>query len=133
MARLRIWNNVKERMADEQNKGEQKERTKKSVHDDDIAGKVYDGRLMRRLLTYLRPYKLQAILSAFAIIFKAASDVAPPLAYVVPGAWIAAIDRCSSGRPSIDIGMPPSPIAPTEVSPMRRVSIGPPQQPFLPW
>jgi ATP-binding cassette subfamily B multidrug efflux pump len=29
-------------------------------HDDDVAGKAYDSRLMRRLLTYLRPYKLQA-------------------------------------------------------------------------
>ncbi|HEU5340946.1 ABC transporter ATP-binding protein [Edaphobacter sp.] len=80
-------------MADEQNKGEQKERTKKSVHDDDIAGKVYDGRLMRRLLTYLRPYKLQAILSAFAIIFKAASDVAGP--------WLVkvAVDTYMTGEP----------------------------------
>ena len=64
-------------MADQQKPGEQ-ERAKKATHDDDVIGKVYDGRLMRRLLTYLRPYKLQATLSAFAIIFKAASDVAAP-------------------------------------------------------
>lgn len=64
-------------MADQQRPGEQ-ERAKKATHDDDVVGKVYDGRLMRRLLTYLRPYKLQATLSAFAIIFKAASDVAAP-------------------------------------------------------
>ena len=25
--------------------------------DDDVVGKAYDSRLMRRLLTYLRPYK----------------------------------------------------------------------------
>ena len=25
-------------------------------HDDEILGKAYDARLMRRLLTYLRPY-----------------------------------------------------------------------------
>ena len=27
-------------------------------HDDDVVGKAYDSRLMGRLLTYLRPYKL---------------------------------------------------------------------------
>ena len=27
-----------------------------SVHDEEILGKAYDARLMRRLLTYLRPY-----------------------------------------------------------------------------
>src|ERR1700678_1197455 len=46
--------------------------------DDDVAGKAYDGRLMRRLLTYLRPYKLQTALSCVAIVFKAASDVMGP-------------------------------------------------------
>jgi ATP-binding cassette subfamily B multidrug efflux pump len=54
------------------------EATKKTVQDDDVVGKAYDGRLMRRLLTYLRPYKLQTALSAFAIIFKAGSDVMGP-------------------------------------------------------
>ncbi len=51
---------------------------KKSSQDDDVVGKVYDGRLMRRLLTYLRPYTLQTALSAFAILFKAATDVSGP-------------------------------------------------------
>src|SRR5215472_14180675 len=51
---------------------------KKSSQDDDVVGKVYDGRLMRRLLTYLRPYTLQTALSAFAILIKAATDVMGP-------------------------------------------------------
>ncbi len=46
--------------------------------DDDVVGKVYDSRLMRRLLTYLRPYKLQTALSAIAILLKAATDVLGP-------------------------------------------------------
>jgi ATP-binding cassette, subfamily B, multidrug efflux pump len=50
----------------------------KSTQDDEVAGKAYDGRLMRRLLTYLHPYKLQTALSCVAIIFKAASDVLGP-------------------------------------------------------
>jgi ATP-binding cassette subfamily B multidrug efflux pump len=55
-----------------------KESPKKVQQDDEIAGKAYDGRLMRRLLTYLRPYKLQTGLSAIAIIIKAGSDVLGP-------------------------------------------------------
>jgi len=46
--------------------------------DDDVVGKIYDSRLMRRLLTYLSPYKLQTALSAAAILLKAASDVLGP-------------------------------------------------------
>jgi len=52
--------------------------TKAAGQDEDVVGKAYDGGLMRRLLTYLRPYKLQTALSAVAIVFKAASDVVGP-------------------------------------------------------
>ena len=66
-------------MADEQKPRDAKqEPAKKPQQDDEVLGKAYDGRLMRRLLTYLRPYKLQTAISAVAIIFKAASDVAGP-------------------------------------------------------
>jgi ATP-binding cassette subfamily B multidrug efflux pump len=58
---------------------DKKEEPKKAPpQDDDVVGKAYDGRLMRRLLTYLRPYKLQTALSAAAIIVKAGSDVVGP-------------------------------------------------------
>jgi ATP-binding cassette subfamily B multidrug efflux pump len=70
-----------------------KEPEKKPTQDDDVAGKAYDGRLMRRLLTYLRPYKLQTILSAAAIIFKAGSDVMGP--YLVS----VAVDTYMTGKP----------------------------------
>lgn len=46
--------------------------------DDDVVGKVYDSRLMRRLFRYLSPYKLQAVVSAIAIFFKSGSDVFGP-------------------------------------------------------
>src|SRR3984893_10754477 len=66
-------------MADERKPEDSKqEPAKKSAQDDEVAGKAYDGRLMRRLLTYLRPYKLQTTLSALSIIFKAGSDVMGP-------------------------------------------------------
>jgi ATP-binding cassette subfamily B protein len=66
-------------MADERKpKGSKEEPAKKPPQDDDVVGKVYDRHLMRRLLTYLRPYKIQAILAAISIIFKAGSDVMGP-------------------------------------------------------
>ena len=66
-------------MADDKElKGAKKEPAKKAAQDDDVVGKAYDGRLMRRLLTYLRPYKLQVALSGVAIVLKAASDVLGP-------------------------------------------------------
>jgi ATP-binding cassette subfamily B protein len=67
-------------MADQQ---KSKQPAAKTAHDDDVAGKAYDSRLMRRLLTYLRPYKLQTGISAVATILKAASDSAGPLLMMI--------------------------------------------------
>ena len=61
--------------------------------DDDVVGKAYDSRLMRRLLTYLRPYKLQVVVSAFATIAKSATDSAGPLLVMI------AVDTFMSGNP----------------------------------
>ena len=47
--------------------------------DDDVVGKVYDRRLMGRLLLYLRPYKLQVALSASAILLISLTEVVGPL------------------------------------------------------
>jgi ATP-binding cassette, subfamily B, multidrug efflux pump len=47
-------------------------------HDDEILGKAYDARLMRRLLTYLWPYRVQAGLALAAIITGAVLQLAPP-------------------------------------------------------
>jgi ATP-binding cassette subfamily B multidrug efflux pump len=46
--------------------------------EDDVVGKVYDARLMRRLFAYLKPYKLQAIISGVCILIKAVADVSGP-------------------------------------------------------
>jgi ATP-binding cassette subfamily B multidrug efflux pump len=59
-------------------KTEKAGKTSKRDGDEDIVGKVYDSRLMRRLLTYLAPYKLQTALSALAILLKAGTDVLGP-------------------------------------------------------
>ena len=66
-------------MANEQKKKKPEQKPQMSPKpDDDVVGKVYDSRLMRRLLTYLGPYKLQTALSALAILLKAATDVLGP-------------------------------------------------------
>jgi ATP-binding cassette subfamily B multidrug efflux pump len=81
-------------MADQKKPGKpSKQPAKKPQQDDEVVGKVYDSRLMRRLLTYLRPYRLQVILSAVAIIIKAASDVMGP--YLVK----VAVDTYMTGTP----------------------------------
>src|ERR1700749_2057801 len=67
---------------------------KSQQQDDDVVGKAYDSRLMGRLLTYLRPYKLQAGISLAAILLKAGLDVIGPYLTKV------AIDRYMTARPS---------------------------------
>jgi ATP-binding cassette subfamily B multidrug efflux pump len=67
----------------EKNKPKQQPAPPKAAHDDDVAGKAYDSRLMRRLLTYLRPYKLQVAISAVATILKSATDSAGPLLVMI--------------------------------------------------
>ncbi len=49
-----------------------------SNQEEEILGKAYDGRLMRRLLTYLRPYKWHVLVALGAIILKAGLDVLGP-------------------------------------------------------
>ena len=48
------------------------------VHDDEILGKAYDARLMKRLLTYLRPYRRQVTIALVAIIAGAGAQLAQP-------------------------------------------------------
>src|SRR5271155_4865671 len=67
---------------------------KPQQQDDDVVGKAYDSRLMGRLMTYLRPYKLQAVISLTAILLKAGSDVLGPYLTKV------AVDRYMTARPA---------------------------------
>jgi ATP-binding cassette subfamily B protein len=48
------------------------------MHEEDILGKAYDGRLMRRLLGYLRPYRRQVVIAVIAIIGHSCLELAPP-------------------------------------------------------
>jgi ATP-binding cassette, subfamily B, multidrug efflux pump len=48
------------------------------MHEEDVLGKAYDARLMRRLLTYLRPYSRSVLIALAAIIAGAILQLAPP-------------------------------------------------------
>ena len=70
-------------MADEKQKKQEapkqgEEKTSATASTDDVVGKVYDSRLMARLVRYLAPYKLQTAISGLCIVLKAASDISGP-------------------------------------------------------
>jgi ATP-binding cassette subfamily B multidrug efflux pump len=46
--------------------------------EEEVLGKAYDSRMMRRLIKYLNPYKLQVALAMAAIVLKAGVDVLGP-------------------------------------------------------
>ena len=67
-------------------------------HDEEVLGKAYDARLMRRLLTYLRPYKRQVVFAIAAIIGHAVLELTPPyLTKVVIDRYIPARDLSGLG------------------------------------
>jgi ATP-binding cassette, subfamily B, multidrug efflux pump len=88
----------------------------RSAQDDDVAGKAYDSRLMRRLLTYLRPYKPQVAISAVATVLKSASDSAGPLLVMI------AVDTYMSGTPPERLSWLARHLARHGISPMRGVT-----------
>jgi ATP-binding cassette subfamily B multidrug efflux pump len=48
------------------------------AQEEEILGKAYDSRLMKRLLAYLRPYKWHVIVALVAILLQAVADVLGP-------------------------------------------------------
>src|SRR5947207_1036955 len=49
-----------------------------SAHEEEVLGKAYDSRLMKRLLRYLAPYKWQVALALGSIFVKVGADVLGP-------------------------------------------------------
>jgi ATP-binding cassette subfamily B protein len=47
-------------------------------HDEEVLGKAYDSRLMKRLLTYLSPYKFRVLLTLAAILFRSGLTILGP-------------------------------------------------------
>ena len=68
------------------------------MHDDEVLGKAYDARLMRRLLGYLRPYRVQVALAVAAIVGHSVLQLAPPyLTKIVIDTYIPARDLSGLG------------------------------------
>ncbi|MEP6645195.1 MAG: ABC transporter ATP-binding protein, partial [Acidobacteriaceae bacterium] len=49
-----------------------------SHHEEEVLGKAYDSRLMKRLLKYLLPYKWEVTIALVSIVLKAGADVSGP-------------------------------------------------------
>src|ERR1700719_3832510 len=63
-----------------------------SHQDEEVLGKAYDSRLMRRLLRYLRPYQWQTAIALGSIVLKAGADVLGPyLTHVVIDKYLAPV------------------------------------------
>ncbi|HXJ94838.1 MAG TPA: ABC transporter ATP-binding protein [Terriglobia bacterium] len=67
-----------------------------AIHEEEILGKAYDSRLMRRLLTYLRPYRRVVILALIAIFFYGLLQALPP--YLMKVEVDRYLDPTSHGR-----------------------------------
>ncbi len=79
-----------------------------SHHEEEVLGKAYDSRLMKRLLTYLQPYRLQVDIALLAIVVKAGADVLGPLLTMI------AVDKYLAPRPGassfLDPWLSPDPL-----------------------
>src|SRR6476620_4210563 len=53
--------------------------TEQSIHEEDVLGKAYDGRLMRRLLTYVRPYRTLVVGALFFLFTEGGLQLVGPL------------------------------------------------------
>jgi ATP-binding cassette subfamily B protein len=79
--------------------------------EEEVIGKAYDSRLMKRLLRYLGPYRWQVGIALVSIVLKAGADVMGPyLTHVVIDRYLAPvpglktpIDRFLSNKPLVGI------------------------------
>jgi len=84
-----------------------------NIHEEEILGKAYDARLMRRLLAYLRPYWFVTLVALVAILLYGVLQAAPPYflkllvdRYLDPSAGFKApevLDRLLSPDPATGI------------------------------
>ena len=83
-----------------------------NIHEEEVLGKAYDSRLMKRLLTYLRPYKWHVALALVAIVLKAGIDVLGPyLTKVAIDKYMARSLAASAGHSILDRWLSPEPLS----------------------
>jgi ATP-binding cassette subfamily B multidrug efflux pump len=75
-------------------------------HDEEILGKAYDSRLVKRLLKYVRPYVRQVVLAVIILLFASASELALP--YITK---LAIDDYIVATARLVDIGSAPGDLA----------------------
>src|SRR3954447_25475037 len=80
------------------------------AQEEEVLGKAYDSRLMKRLLGYLRPYKWQVAVALVSIVLKAGADVLGPFLtktaidkYLSSAAHHSILDRFLSPLPLVGI------------------------------
>jgi ATP-binding cassette subfamily B protein len=78
-----------------------------AMQEEEVLGKAYDSRVMRRLLKYLRPYTWQVALALAAIILKAGADVLGP--YLTKVAIDKYLDRAPGTHSPLDHWLSPQP------------------------
>ena len=61
--------------------------TDDNLSDDAVVGKVYDNRVVMRLLTYIVPYKKDALISLAAMLVYTAANVGIPLVVMFGINW----------------------------------------------
>lgn len=83
------------------------------MQEEEVLGKAYDSRLMKRLMGYIWPYKWQLIVALIAIILKAGADILGPLLTKVAidkylsanaGQTHSFLDRWLSSKPLVGVG-----------------------------
>ncbi len=78
-----------------------------AMQEEEVLGKAYDSRLMKRLLRYLRPYTWQVGLALTAIILKAGADVLGP--YLTKVAIDKYLAKVPGGHTPFDRWLSPQP------------------------
>ncbi len=76
--------------------------------EEEVLGKAYDSRIMRRLMKYLGPYTLQVALAMAAIILKACADVLGP--YLTKTAIDKYLSAHAGGHSFLDRFLSPQPL-----------------------
>lgn len=78
------------------------------AQEEEVLGKAYDSRLMRRLLTYLRPYSVAVTIAIVSIILKSFADVLGP--YLIKVAVDRYLAPVTGSRAGMWNWLSPSPI-----------------------
>jgi len=66
-----------------------------NLHEEEVLGKAYDSRLMRRLLQYMKPYKWRVALALVMVAIVTPLELAPPLIFrkAIDGYFVPALNH----------------------------------------